>query len=82
MPLVDYKEKNQQWQWIGGNRDGDDVMKRMSDEWNNEKDRNPSSLSDPSAPVPPPLFPTQWTVKPASLEEQRSVSGTGSHSVQ
>ena len=70
VPLVDYKEKNQQWQWIGGCRDGDDVMKRLSEEWTTEKDRNPSSLSDPSAPVPPPLFPTRWMVKPASLEDQ------------
>lgn len=71
VPLVDYKEKNQQWQWIGGCRDGDDVMKRLSDEWANDKDRNPSSLSDPNAPVPPPLFPTQWIVKPATPEVQR-----------
>lgn len=71
VPLVDYKEKNQLWQWIGKNRDSDDVLMRLCREWHQEKCRNPSSISDPSQPVPPPIHPTEWTVKPATEEERK-----------
>ena len=71
VPLVDYKEKNQQWQWIGVDRDSDDVLIRMCKEWTAEKDRN-SAVIDPSQPIPPSICPTQWTVQPSTDEERRA----------
>ena len=70
IPLVDYKEKNQQWQWIGQDRDSDDVLSLMCKEWLNEKDRN-SSVIDPSQPIPPAAWPTEWTVQPSTDDERK-----------
>ena len=70
IPLVDYKEKNQQWQWIGVCRDSDDVLIKMCNEWLLERDKQ-SSIIDPSQPVPPSICPTEWTVKPSTEEERR-----------
>lgn len=71
VPLVDYKEKNQQWQWIGVDRDSDEVLIRICKEWTAEKDRN-SAVIDPSQPIPPSICPTQWTVQPSTDEERRA----------
>ncbi|RWS05519.1 nuclear factor related to kappa-B-binding protein-like protein [Dinothrombium tinctorium] len=72
VPLVDYKEKNQQWQWIGIERDNDDVLFSLCKEWTEEKDKNSStSLMDPSQPIPPPICPTDWIVKPSNEEEKK-----------
>ena len=70
IPLVDYKEKNQQWQWIGQGRDLDSVLVSMAKEWLSEKDRS-SSVIDPSQPIPPAAWPTEWTVKPSTGEERK-----------
>lgn len=73
VPLVDYKEKNQQWQWIGSARDSDEVLMGLCQEWNSEKDKNSStSLMDPSQPVPPAICQTEWTVRPSNEDERRS----------
>ena len=71
IPLVDYKEKNQQWQWIGVCRDSDEVLIRMCNEWMSEKEKH-SSIGDPSQPVPPSICPTEWTIKPSTNEERKA----------
>uniref|UniRef100_T1JXX6 Uncharacterized protein n=1 Tax=Tetranychus urticae TaxID=32264 RepID=T1JXX6_TETUR len=72
IPLVDYKEKNQLWQWIGVNRDSDDILIPLCNDWLEEKDKKKTtSLMDPSQPVPPAICPTNWTVRPSTEEEKK-----------
>lgn len=86
IPLVDYKEKNQQWQWIGGDRDSDSVLQGLSLEWDNEKGRSHSlSAMDPSQPIPPAMCQTEWAVRPTndtektSYREQEAIRYTNPH---
>ncbi|CAG2101773.1 unnamed protein product [Medioppia subpectinata] len=72
VPLVDYKEKNQQWQWIGGGRDRDQELIPLSDQWIKNKDEDPTAgLINFSQTLPPPAkCLTDWIVKPSSDEEK------------
>ncbi len=72
VPLVDYKEKNQQWQWIGGGRDLDSDLVPLCEEWMKSKDEDPTtSLISFSQSIPPPAkCQTDWIVRPSSDEEK------------
>ncbi|CAK9251022.1 unnamed protein product, partial [Sphagnum jensenii] len=72
VPLVDYKEKNQQWQWIGGGRDLDSDLVPLCEEWMKSKDEDPtSSLISFSQSIPPPAkCQTDWIVRPSSDDEK------------
>ena len=72
VPLVDYKEKNQQWQWIGGGRDRDQQLAPLCEQWMKNKDEDPTaSLITFSQALPPPAkCLTDWVVRPSSDEEK------------
>lgn len=74
MPLVDFKERPQQWKWIGAHRDGDDLLESLCEEWlqikeqlKNKKDvtaeTDSSSTSNPRAK-------TDFVVRPSTEEER------------
>ncbi|KAI1301600.1 Nuclear factor related to kappa-B-binding protein [Halotydeus destructor] len=72
IPLVDYKEKNQQWQWIGNGRDPDSVLLQLWNDWASDKDSHTSAgLMDPSQPIPPAICPTEWLVRPSNEDERK-----------
>ena len=69
VPLVDYKEKNQQWQWIANEScDRDEILIKLTEDWMGEL--NKYSLLDPSQPVPPSICKTDWTVKESTSNEK------------
>ncbi|CAG2163579.1 unnamed protein product [Oppiella nova] len=72
VPLVDYKEKNQQWQWIGGGRDRDQELVPLCDQWVKNKDEDPTAglISFSQALPPPAKCLTDWIVRPSSNEEK------------
>lgn len=72
IPLVDYKEKNQQWQWIGVNRDNDEVLLSLYRDWMDELDKNRVlNSSDPLQLIPAAICFTTWTVRPTTDEEKK-----------
>lgn len=72
IPLVDYKEKNQQWQWIGVSRDSDEVLLSLNQEWLEELDKNRSfSLLESSSAASLTVNITSWTVRKATDEEKK-----------
>lgn len=71
IPLVDYKEKNQQWQWIGKDRDSDLDLIPLCDEWIKCRDEDSSmGLMSLSQSIPPAKSITTWTVRPSTEEEK------------
>lgn len=72
VPLVDYKEKNQQWQWIGSGRDSDEELIPLNEEWAKSREEDPTtSLSSLSQPLPPAKCQTDWIVRPSNEEEKQ-----------
>ena len=72
VPLVDYKEKNQQWQWIGDGRDRDQQLVPLCDQWIKNKDDDPTAgLVTFSQALPPPAkCLTDWVVRPSNDDEK------------
>lgn len=68
LPLVDYKEKNQQWQWIGTDNDNDQVLIQLTNDWIDEL--NKYSLLDPNQPIPPSIHRTNWVVEESTPFEK------------
>lgn len=55
IPLLDYKERAQQWRWIGQGRDSDEDLANLYTHWAENRDTEQlDSGSDRMAPVPPP----------------------------
>ena len=55
IPFVDYKERAQQWRWIGAGRDSDDILTPLCKHWLENKDEMSLDISDRAdAATPPP----------------------------
>lgn len=71
VPYLDYREKQQNWQWIGAGRDTDDHLNPLCQHWLENKDElGLDSLESCQGSPPPARVATDWTVKPASEEEK------------
>ncbi|GFU28334.1 nuclear factor related to kappa-B-binding protein [Nephila pilipes] len=72
VPYLDYKEKQQQWQWIGSGRDSDEQMYDLCQQWLDSKDDISCDILETSqGSPPPPRVTTGWTVRPTLDEEKR-----------
>ncbi|CAL1281622.1 unnamed protein product [Larinioides sclopetarius] len=72
VPFLDYKEKQQQWQWIGSGRDSDEQMYGLCQQWLESKDEISSDILETSqGSPPPPRVTTGWTVRPTAEEEKQ-----------
>ncbi|GFS69862.1 putative r-kappa-b [Trichonephila clavipes] len=72
VPYLDYKEKQQQWQWIGSGRDSDEQMYELCQQWlDNKDDISCDILETSQGSPPPPRVTTGWTVRPTLEEEKR-----------
>ncbi|KAF8785193.1 nuclear factor related to kappa-B-binding protein-like [Argiope bruennichi] len=72
VPFLDYKEKQQQWQWIGTGRDSDEQMYGLCQQWLENKDEISSDILETSqGSPPPPRVTTGWTVRPTAEEEKQ-----------
>ncbi|CAI9731518.1 Hypothetical predicted protein [Octopus vulgaris] len=73
IPLIDYKERAQQWRWIGNGRDADDELGQLCKFWLQKKDgklnENPENNQ---GTTPPPRVKTNYVVKPTTEEEKSS----------
>ena len=57
IPLVDYKERAQQWRWIGSGRDSDDILAPLCKHWLENKDELSLDVGDRAdAATPPPRW--------------------------
>lgn len=54
VPFLDYKEKQQQWQWIGSGRDSDEQMYGLCQQWLENKDDITSDILETCQGSPPP----------------------------
>lgn len=54
IPYLDYKERAQQWHWIGVGRDSDDVLAKWCDHWLQHKEEVAELIVDSSQGSPPP----------------------------
>ena len=61
IPYLDYKERAQQWHWIGFGRDSDDVLTKWCDHWLKHKEEVAELIVDSSQGSPPPA---RWYVNP------------------
>ncbi|XP_054719703.1 nuclear factor related to kappa-B-binding protein-like [Uloborus diversus] len=72
VPFLDYKEKQQQWQWIGSGRDSDEQMFDLCQQWLESKDDVSSDILETSqGSPPPPRVTTGWIVRPTADEEKK-----------
>ncbi|CAN7984586.1 unnamed protein product [Ixodes hexagonus] len=71
VPYLDYKEKQQQWQWIGAGRDSDLQSQALCDHWLQGREQVATDALDASqGSPPPPKCTTDWTVRPTTDEER------------
>lgn len=73
VPFLDYKERAQQWKWIGQGRDVDEQLGQLCKYWLSNKDEKHADTqeSNPGSP-PPPRVKTNYVVKPTTDEEKLS----------
>lgn len=69
VPYLDYKEKQQQWQWIGAGRDSDVQSLALCQHWL-QGQVAPDALDASQGSPPPPKCTTDWTVRPTTDEER------------
>lgn len=55
VPFLDYKERAQQWKWIGQGRDVDEQLGQLCKYWLSNKDEKHADTqeSNPGSPPPP-----------------------------
>lgn len=54
VPFVDYKDRAQQWRWIGAERDSDEKLAEIFKFWIlNKKDADPDHNEGGQSPPPP-----------------------------
>ncbi|XP_060084113.1 nuclear factor related to kappa-B-binding protein-like isoform X2 [Ylistrum balloti] len=72
VPFVDYKERAQQWRWIGVGRDSDETLQELFKYWSSNKKESTTDLNDSGQGSPPP--PRSWTsfVVRATSDEEKS----------
>ncbi|XP_037279503.1 nuclear factor related to kappa-B-binding protein isoform X6 [Rhipicephalus microplus] len=69
VPYLDYKEKQQQWQWIGAGRDSDMQTHALCQHWLQEREPMDALEASQGSP-PPPKSTTDWTVRPTTDHER------------
>lgn len=74
VPYLDYKEKQQQWQWIGAGRDSDMQSLALCQHWL-QGQVAPDALDASQGSPPPPKCTTDWTVRPTTDEERGHYRG-------
>nr|XP_048774007.1 nuclear factor related to kappa-B-binding protein-like isoform X2 [Ostrea edulis]XP_056012397.1 nuclear factor related to kappa-B-binding protein-like isoform X2 [Ostrea edulis] len=71
VPYVDYKERAQQWRWIGAGRDSDDNMTALFKHFiTSRKDGNCDLYDGGAGSTPPPRSKTGYVVKATTDEEK------------
>nr|XP_032820255.1 nuclear factor related to kappa-B-binding protein [Petromyzon marinus] len=71
-PYVDYKDRLQQWKWIGGGRDSNNEMEVLCQLWLETKDQSQSKDREEGEILPPtPRVRTDYVVRPSTEEEKR-----------
>lgn len=71
VPYVDYKERAQQWRWIGAGRDSDDNMATLFKHFiTNRKDGNCDLYEGGPSSTPPPRSKTGYVVKSTTDAEK------------
>ena len=69
VPFLDFKERAQQWKWIGDGRDSDPELAPLYHYWLQMEAAGESSNRDGQA-TPPPRFRTDYVVKPSTEQEK------------
>lgn len=69
VPYLDYKEKQQQWQWIGAGRDSDLQTQALCQHWLQGREPMDALEASQGSP-PPPKSTTDWTVRPTTDHER------------
>ncbi|WAQ99732.1 NFRKB-like protein [Mya arenaria] len=59
IPFLDYKERAQQWCWIGYGRDGDETLTVLCEHWLKQREESAEIIVDSSQGSPPP---PRWSV--------------------
>ena len=54
IPFLDYKERAQQWRWIGTGRDGDEALANLCQHWLKHKNEVDELVVDMNQGTPPP----------------------------
>ena len=54
IPYLDYKERAQQWHWIGKGRDTDEILLKLCEHWLKHKAETAELVVDGSQGSPPP----------------------------
>ncbi|XP_060566426.1 nuclear factor related to kappa-B-binding protein-like [Ruditapes philippinarum] len=71
IPYLDYKERAQQWHWIGAGRDSDENLLKWCNHWLKHKGEVSELIIDSSQGSPPPArIRTGYVVKATSEEEK------------
>uniref|UniRef100_A0A2C9K0B7 DEUBAD domain-containing protein n=1 Tax=Biomphalaria glabrata TaxID=6526 RepID=A0A2C9K0B7_BIOGL len=71
VPLVDYKERAQQWKWIGIGRDSDPELSSLFRYWLQHKDDvTVDGVDSTQGSPPPPKAKTSFIVRPTSNNEK------------
>ncbi|CAG5123590.1 unnamed protein product, partial [Candidula unifasciata] len=71
VPFVDYKERAQQWNWIGVGRDSDPELTSLFRYWLQHKDEvNVDGIDTVQGSPPPPKAKTNFIVRPTSNNEK------------
>ncbi|XP_067662843.1 nuclear factor related to kappa-B-binding protein-like [Haliotis asinina] len=71
IPYLDYKERAQQWKWIGMGRDTETELAPLFQHWMRNKDNvMADGLDSSQGSPPPPRAKTAFVVRPTSQEEK------------
>lgn len=74
VPLVDFKERPQQWKWIGSNRDSDEQLELLCENWLQIKGQLTSkkgvAAEADSSSTPVPRVKTDFVVRPSTDDER------------
>ncbi|XP_064424745.1 nuclear factor related to kappa-B-binding protein isoform X3 [Latimeria chalumnae] len=73
-PYVDYREKTQQWKWIGPGQDAEKDISALCQLWLETKDQSfGKEGEEPTDAIPPtPRVRTDYVVRPSTGEEKRT----------
>lgn len=72
IPYVDYKERSQQWQWIGAGRDSDEHLLYWCNHWLKHKGEVSELILDAMQGTPPPARIRTGYVVRATTEEEKT----------
>lgn len=72
IPYLDYKERAQQWRWIGTGRDSDDMLATLCHNWLTHKDEVDELVVDMNQGTPPPARSRTAFVVRQTTEEERA----------